>query len=192
MNISPEKATWFLFIQGDLNVFSSLFKGYYPLLHNYGYKITADVALTEDCLQDFFLYLYEHRKNLGEVDHVKSYLFVSFRRAIFKKLKEKRKFIFIDDSYEASADFEFSAEELTIQKEFNLIQKSALALLLNQLSAREKEVIYLKYQSALNTKEIAAVMNISYQSVLNTLQKAFVKLRNTVENDTIRAILKEL
>ncbi len=127
MNISPEKASWFLFVQGDLNVFSSLFKGYYPLLHNYGFKITADVALTEDCLQDFFLYLYEYRENLGEVDCVKSYLFVSFRRAIFKKLKEKRKFILIDNHDEAAVDFEFSAEELTIQKEFAVIQKSALA-----------------------------------------------------------------
>lgn len=191
MNISPDKSTWFLFVQGDLNVFSSLFKGYYPSLHNYGLKISGDIELTEDCLQDFFIYLYEHRESLGEVNHVKSYLFISFRRAIFKKLKETRKFLSLEDTNEKAIKFQFSEAELAEQREFTSIQKSTLAMLLNNLSPREKEVVYLKYYSDLKTNEIAEIMNIGYQSVLNMLQKAFVKLRASTEDETIRAILKK-
>tara|TARA_R110002051_G_scaffold227671_2_gene289947 strand:- start:10933 stop:11508 length:576 start_codon:yes stop_codon:yes gene_type:complete len=190
MNISPEKSTWFLFVQGDLNVFSSLFKGYYPILHNYGLKISENVSLTEDCLQDFFLYLYENRENLGEVNNVKSYLFVSFRRAIFKKLKKERIFTDFEEDFEFSKNFEFSPEEIAIQKEFTSLQKSTIAFILNDLSVREKEVVYLKYYSNLKTNEISDVMGISYQSVLNTLQKAFVKLRSTAEKELILAVLK--
>tara|TARA_R110002051_G_scaffold100879_4_gene171374 strand:+ start:12638 stop:13216 length:579 start_codon:yes stop_codon:yes gene_type:complete len=191
MNISPEKSTWFLFVQGDLNIFSLIFKEYYPLLHNYGLKISNDIDFTEDCLQDFFIYLYEHRESLGEVNHIKSYLFISFRRAIFKRLKEKRKVISLENPYERIKKFQFSEEELTVQREFTSIQKHTLSLLLNKLSTRQKEVVYLKYYSDLKTTEIAEVMQISYQSVLNMLQKAFINLRANVEDETIRAILKK-
>lgn len=191
MNISPEKSTWFLFIQGDINVFSSIFKGYYPKLRNYGIKITGNTALTEDCLQDFFLYLYENRENLGEVNNVKAYLFISFRRAIFKKLKKEKSYIDFDENFESFINFEFSPEELAIQKEFTSIKKTTLSSILNNLSPREKEVVYLKYYSNLATKEIAEVMNITYQSVLNTLQKAFVKLRVNTEKEVIQSILKD-
>jgi len=190
MNISPEKSTWFLFVQGDLNVFSSLFKGYYPILHNYGLKISENVSLTEDCLQDFFLYLYENRENLGEVNNVKSYLFVSFRRAIFKKLKKERIFTDFEEDFEFSKNFEFSPEEIAIQKEFSSLQKNTIAFILNDLSVREKEVVYLKYYSNLKTNDVSEVMGISYQSVLNTLQKAFVKLRAAAEKELIEAVLK--
>tara|TARA_R110000796_G_scaffold35017_1_gene89978 strand:+ start:65928 stop:66503 length:576 start_codon:yes stop_codon:yes gene_type:complete len=190
MNISPEKSTWFLFVQGDLNVFSAIFRGYYPILHNYGLKISENTSITEDCLQDFFLYLYENRENLGEVNNVKSYLFVSFRRAMFKKLKKERIFTDFEEDFEFSKNFEFSPEEIAIQKEFTSLQKQTLAFILNDLSVREKEVVYLKYYSNLKTNDISDVMGISYQSVLNTLQKAFIKLRATAEKELIEAILK--
>tara|TARA_R110000868_G_scaffold5395_5_gene32809 strand:- start:10033 stop:10608 length:576 start_codon:yes stop_codon:yes gene_type:complete len=190
MNISPEKSTWFLFVQGDLNVFSAIFRGYYPILHNYGLKISENTSITEDCLQDFFLYLYENRENLGEVNNVKSYLFVSFRRAMFKKLKKERIFTDFEEDFEFSKNFEFSPEEIAIQKEFTSLQKQTLVFILNDLSVREKEVVYLKYYSNLKTNDISDVMGISYQSVLNTLQKAFIKLRATTEKELIEAILK--
>ena len=86
--------------------------------------------------------------------------------------------------------FEFSSEELKIKQEFTAIRLALLTKLLNALSLREKEVVYLKYYSGLKTTEIAEVMEISYQSVLNTLQKAFVKLRKNIENLTISEVLK--
>ncbi|MEK6154794.1 sigma-70 family RNA polymerase sigma factor [Flavobacteriaceae bacterium 3-367] len=188
--IQPEKVIWHLFIGGDLHAFSTLFKGYYAMLHNYGYKISANLNLTEDCLQDFFIYLFENRRNLGEVHNIKAYLFVSFRRAIFKSLKRERRFTDLEGTPEALSKFEFSPEEIAMEQELVSARKEVLAEILNGLSKREREVVYLKYYSDLKTKEISEVMGISYQSVLNTLQKAFVKLRNSVETQVIRQILQ--
>ena len=186
MNDSSEKSIWYLFVEGDVKAFSTLFKTYYSQLHNYGIKISQNPSLTEDCLQSFFVYLFDNRKNLGTVHHIKSYLFVSFRRALLKHLKRERKFTSYDAIFENKSVFEFSAEELMIEQEFTDIKMQSLTHLLNLLSNREREAIYLKYYSNLSINEIAEVMNISYQSVLNTLQKAFSKLRTRIESYEIK------
>lgn len=188
--IQPEKVIWHLFIGGDLNAFSTLFREYYPLLHNYGYKISANLDLTEDCLQDFFIYLFENRKKLGEVHNIKAYVFVAFRRAIFKSLKRERRFTDLEGALETLSKFEFSPEEIAMEQELVSARSEVLVQVLNGLSKREREVVYLKYYSDLKTKEISEVMGISYQSVLNTLQKAFSKLRDSVESQVIRQILQ--
>jgi len=95
-----------------------------------------------------------------------------------------------DNAFESLSKFEFSAEEITVKQEFMSIRADALALILNDLSVREREAIYLKYYSDLGIKEISSVMDISYQSVLNTLQKAFKKLRKTVESEVLLNVLK--
>ena len=187
---NKEETLWCLFLEGDTNAFSSLFKMYYSQLHSYGLKISNNIEITEDCLQNFFIYLFENRKGIGNVSNIKAYLFVSYRRALLSYLKKERNFTDFDEKKISNLNFEFSPEELTIKQEFTSAQRSTIITILNNLSPREREVIYLKYYSAINTTEISKIMNISYQSVLNTLQKAFSKLRKTVENDMLSQILR--
>ncbi|OWW25632.1 hypothetical protein B4Q04_08465 [Zobellia sp. OII3] len=191
MNTFSEKSLWELFTEGDQNAFSSLFKTYYPQLYSYGIKISSDQFITEDCLQNFFIYLHKNRGKIRKVDHVKSYLFTSFRRAILKSLKKERQFSSYDTSFELGQSFGFSPEELKIEQELSHIKTTTLAILLNSLSTRQREVIYLKYYSGLSTKDTMEVMDISYQSVLNTLQKAFTKLRNEIEDREISAVFEK-
>lgn len=187
---SSEKSLWHLFVEGDINAFSTLFKTYYSPLHNYGLKISGNSALTEDCLQNFFVYLYDSRRNLGSISEIKGYLFVSFRRSLFRYLKKERKFTSYEAIFENSSDFEFSPEELMVEQEFSKAKVKTLTNLINDLSTRQREVIYLKYYSSLSTKEISEVMDISYQSVLNTLQKAFTKLRSHLETQEIKQVFQ--
>lgn len=188
---NSEETLWCLFLEGDTNAFSSLFKMYYSPLYSYGLKISRNTAITEDCLQNFFIYLFENRKGIGNVSNIKAYLFVSYRRALLSYLKKERNFIDFDEKSTPNLNFEFSPEELTIKQEFTSAQRNTIVTILNNLSPREREVIYLKYYSVITTPEISKIMNISYQSVLNTLQKAFSKLRKTIENEMLSEVLKK-
>ncbi|ADV51438.1 sigma-70 family RNA polymerase sigma factor [Cellulophaga sp. E16_2] len=191
MSINNEEIIWSLFLQGDTNAFSLLFKKYYSSLYNYGLKLCNNSCVTEDCLQTFFVYLHDNRKTIGDVKNVKSYLFISFRRALFTSLKKERNFTDFNSEKQNSNSFAFSPEELKIDQEISFAQTSSITLILNTLSPREREVIYLKYYGELSMSEIATTMDISYQSVLNTLQKAFSKIRKTIENNMLSAILKK-
>ncbi|WAC02364.1 sigma-70 family RNA polymerase sigma factor [Lacinutrix neustonica] len=185
-----EKSVWDSFLDGNKSAFSTLFKLHYASLHNYGLKISGNIDFTEDCLQDFFVYLFENRAQISAINSIKSYLFISFRRALLRALKKERQYVNYDIPLELLLSFEFSSEEIAIKQEFTVIKSSVLTNLLNALSVREREAIYLKYYSNLKLSEIALIMNISYQSVLNTLQKAYVKLRKNIETKALQDVLK--
>ena len=189
MEITPEKSLWYLFVEGDVKAFSTFFKHYYPELHNYGLRITDNIIVTEDCLQSFFIHLYSNRKKLRDIKNIKAYLFVSFRRALLKDIKKEKKTTTLEDQLNSKMGFIFSSEEVWVNQESLKLKSETLAKLLNTLSVREKEAIYLKYYSALGSKEISEIMGISYQSVQNTLQKAFIKLKKESESSAILKIL---
>lgn len=180
-----DKALWDLLKKGDLQAFSILFKAFYPLLHSYGLKISKNnVQLTEDCLQDFFVYIYERRENLADLDLLKPYLYTSFRRRLLLEMKRSMKTKTLED-YEV--DIVFSKEELLIKQETKKFKNENLATVLNKLPTRQKEVLFLKYHNDLSISEIAKVMKINYQSVVNMLHKATKKVR---EEATLSSLLK--
>ena len=176
--MQSEREIWQALKKGDRQALEFIFKTYYQPLHHYGLKICPNDTLIKDLLQDFFLYLYDHRKNLSDLDNIRPYLFASFRRRLLRHLKtdsskqNSLKAAFSDKNY-----IQFSEEELLIANEEAAIHKSTLIQMLAKLPARQREVIYLRYYNDMNLKEIAGVMSISYQAVVNTTYKAFKTLR---------------
>jgi RNA polymerase sigma factor (sigma-70 family) len=169
---------WESLKKGDLKAFSILFKVYYPLLHNYGLKISRhNTQLTEDCLQDFFIYVYEHRRNLSSLHIIKPYLYTSFRRHLLKEIKKSLKIVDSNSEDDFFVDINFSKEDLMIQQEIKDFKNINLPLLLNKLPNRQKEILYLKYYSDLSNEDIAKIMGINYQSVSNLIHKGIKTIR---------------
>lgn len=191
MKNNSEITVWYSFLSGDKTAFTVIFKLYYNTLYNYGLKISNNPSLTKDCIQNLFVYLFTHRKGIKEVTSVKAYIITSFKRLLFKELKKERRFVNYTLDMLSNSSFEFSPEEITVRQEISAIKSEALTNILNTLSPREREAIYLKYYSELKITEISLIMNISYQSVLNTIQKAFKKIRQESEKEMIMSILKK-
>ena len=180
MNKLTDKFIWKSLKEGDLNAFSVLFESYYPQLHSYGLKISSDIALTEDTLQDFFLYVYEHRENLSDLETIAPYLFTSYKRFLIKVMQKNAKRQQTDFSNEVIVDVQFTPEEVITNQETEKFKKGNLTKLLNKLPSRQKEAIYLKYYSGLKATEISEIMGINYQSVVNTLHKAIKSLKEEI------------
>jgi RNA polymerase sigma factor (sigma-70 family) len=191
MNITSEESLWYFFKKGDLGAFRTLFEKYYPPLRAYGVKISHAPELTEDCLQNFFIYLFENRTNLGNVKSVKSYLFISFKRRLLKQLQIRNSQTRTQEVLKYGFPIVFSPQEIAVKQEVQFLCTKTLHSLLNDLPSREKEAIYLKYYSGMAISEISDVMGITYQSVLNILQKAMTKLRKSSENQLISDILRK-
>lgn len=175
-NLSDE-ILWKSLKEGDISAFSVLFEKFYPSLHNYGLKISKDQDLTEDALQDFFVYIYEHKENLSDLNTIAPYLFSSFRRFIIKKINRSQKYAIVRNLDKDMVDINFTPEEFITYQESTTFRDKNLAKLINQLPKRQREVIYLKFHCDLKAKEIAETMDINYQSVINTLHKAIKNLR---------------
>jgi RNA polymerase sigma factor (sigma-70 family) len=176
----PDRFIWKSLKEGDLNAFSILFESYYPKLHSYGLKICKDIALTEDTLQDFFLYVFEHRENLSDLDTIAPYLFSSYKRFLIRVMKKNMKLKNSNSFDDTFIDLQFTAEEVMTNQETESFKNSNLTVLLNKLPPRQKEAIYLKYYSGLKAGEISEIMGINYQSVINTLYKALKNLKEEI------------
>jgi RNA polymerase sigma factor (sigma-70 family) len=175
-----DQYVWKALKEGDLEAFSILYKTYYPRLYNYGLKISRKVPLTEDTLQDFFLYVYDHRENLSDLDTIAPYLFSSYRRHLIRALKKKSRIVSFDEMDVKIIDIQFTPEEIMTHQESETFKNKNITLLLNKLPKRQKEAIYLKYYSGFNTSDIANIMNLNYQSASNTIHKAIKNLREEV------------
>ena len=169
---TKDRADWISLIKGDILCFENLFKRHYSSLHQYGYKLTGDASMVDDCLQEMFLYIFEKRHKLGEVKYVRAYLFKSFRRLLLRTMRNRQKLVYVslNDSWKVVPN---ELEMIETQE----IQRKYLVKLINELSPREREMIYMRYYNDLSIQEIAEVLSISYGAVVNTLYKAMVKLR---------------
>ena len=180
---------WKSFKNGDKLALDVIFKRYYSALHRYGVKLTNNVTLTEDCLQDFFLYIYEHRQNLKDLDAIKPYLFKAFRNRLLKYLKANTDLVSIEAIEKNGLPMSFSIEELMIQRENKQLRRKQIVALLNRLTDKQKELIYLKYYNKLSISDISEIVGISYQGVLNGLSKSMKKLKKIYTDTYIISLI---
>lgn len=170
---------WGLFKKGDEAAFKTIYFKNYPLLYQYALNISKDEHVSDDVIQDMFSSLWHTRRNLGVAVSIKAYLLSSLRRRVLLKLKQiRRKQVLALELFTFNPDIEFSPEMVMIREEGDFFKRSIVKEALNQLSKRQKEVIYLRFYQDIPYKEVAKVMGINYQSVLNYCQAALQVLRN--------------
>jgi len=173
---------WQSFRDGNDLAFSILYKKYVPPLYNYGMHACRDHDLVMDCLQELFTRLWDKRTKLSAVEGVRFYLFKSFRRYLFARLAQKRKFSIRllrndDRAFEMLAPWEDAliGEEISAERSVHL--KKAL----QQLTRRQREVIFLKFFNELSYPEVATIMELSLDSVYNLVTKAIDALRKCMK-----------
>jgi RNA polymerase sigma factor (sigma-70 family) len=168
---NTERELWNAFRKGDEQAFSDIYHQFAGTLYNYGYHLAADATLVQDAMQDLFADLWRTRKNLSETTSIKYYLFRSLRRKLHRLSAIKP---LPEDLYPLQTE---SVETVKIQGEENVLQQQHLQRLMDQLPARQQEVIRLRFYDNFSWEEMAGILQINEQSVRNLVQRAVVKLR---------------
>ena len=165
------------FQAGNMAAFSQLYDLHINILFNYGMKMTIDIELLIDCFHDIFVKLFTKKDELGTIDNLKSYLFISLKN---KLCDELRKRMYMSDTAiedvnaVAPTDVEDDyMEEEQRKNEFSLVKR-----LLDQLSPRQREALTLYYIEEKKYEDICEIMNMNYQSVRNLMHRGLTKLRS--------------
>lgn len=148
----------------------------YGLMFGYGSKFSGNKEFIQDCIQDVFIAIWQHRATLVVPDSPKGYLLTSLRRKMINN-GAKNSWVPIDSLYNFDPEQDISLDYIVFGHEEVATQMRLLNSLLARLSERQREVIYLRFYQNLSRNEIAEIMNISGQSVSNILQKALHSLR---------------
>jgi RNA polymerase sigma factor (sigma-70 family) len=169
---------WNQYKSGSSESFVSVFRKYYSPLINYGCKITPDKDLVEDTLQDLFIDLWRSQGK-AEIVSLKAYLFKAFK---FKLLKSLNKAVktnpFLSEIHEH--DFELSHEMFIINDQDNHDLSQKVFNAIQELSARQKEVIYLKFHQNLSYEEVSEIMHINYQASRNLVYQSIKALKKII------------
>ena len=172
-----EAQVWQAFKQGNRNAFEFLYQQNIQHLIQYGYKITSDRSLIQDCIQDLFVELWESRENASHVACAKHYLLKSLRYKLIRRLQytptetlEETQFV---------TDYE-NGESQLLQQETYRSHAFRLAAAMKQLPKRQQEAIHLRYFEDLSNEEVAQVMGVNYQSACKFIYTGIKTLRHTL------------
>jgi len=155
-----------------------------PVLYNYGQKITTDIQLAEDCIQDVFTELWEKRDTIHQIQHIKAYLIKVFRRRVINKMNiEQQRITHNAYVHEIEFNISFSFEAALIHDEICEAQKKRLQKALQNLTHRQREAIYLKFYEGYTYAEIAEIMTLEKSAVYSLIYKAMTQLREEMKDN---------
>lgn len=184
-----DEELWAKIKKGQKDPFRALFLRYYDSLFNYGLSVCAEEEIIEDCLQELFYQIWKGRSSLSDVQNVKGYLWISFRRRLMKQIKKRH------SSRKGSVQFNvnmkkvMSIERAIIDEEKQQQNRLRLQQVFDDLSHREREVLFLKYYEGMSYSEIGTILDIEYQTVRNYMYRAIDRLRKSFKKEGFKIAL---
>lgn len=175
-----EHQQWQLLQMGDMSALTYFYEKYIHLIFNYGLKFTREDDLIDDAIQDLFIRIWQKRQNLTTPDSVEGYLLKSFRNTLFRKLSQRVKRAHSELEEEHVADAEPSFEAQLIIEEHSVETDEKLKKAWQQLPARQKEALYLRFYTDASYDDIAGIMGISLKATYKTVFRGLEKLREMV------------
>ncbi|MBN8858547.1 MAG: sigma-70 family RNA polymerase sigma factor [Sphingobacteriales bacterium] len=155
---------------GDTHALLVLYEYNYSDLLSYGVQLSNSTDTAKDAINDVFLHLWEQHVKLKPVKNVKAYLFACIRRKIFHPVYTDKKLWLIEEAvYEST---ETSYEEVLIAMQQSEETRKKVQAALEKLTARQKELIHLKYFKNMDYREIELVTGISVKTAYNTIYNA--------------------
>ena len=157
--------------------FSQLYNKHIDQLFAFGSRFTTDREMLKDCIQDVFVKLYTRRENLGPIDNVDNYLFISLRNRIHDEFRRNGKMTgdeINDTNTQVFAEYEeYNQERMERQQELSSNEEKFF----EKLSPRQRQIINLYYIEHRKYEDICRIMGINYQSVRNLMHRSISRLR---------------
>ncbi len=187
-----DKNLWANIEIGNKEAYSEAYVFYYKKLFNYGKKITNDIAMIEDSIDEVFIMIWTNRESLHAIISPQAYIFSSFRNNLCKKIKSSKMIQLYEE--EQQKEIQFAIDSIIIQKETDLAMKVQINKALQQLTDKQREAIFLRFYEELSYVEIAGVMNISVKATYKLMARALNELKElfSIPLVLLLAFLKQL
>jgi len=162
-------------IEGDVDSFKYFFDRYYDDLCNFVHVYLHDQALSEEIVQDIFVYFWENKEKLQINTSVKSFLFSASKFKSLNLLRDTKTKKRIVEKIGKTEPLITSEEEHSYLDtgEFKKILDAAV----DQLAPKCREIFLLSKFEDLSNREIAEKLGISVKTVENQMTIALKKLR---------------
>lgn len=167
--------------QPDHPILDTLYREHVHDLLSYALHLGFDRETSKDAIHDVFYKLCMDQEQLAQIQNVRFYLLRALKNRLLDLYKQKKGVSELSlDSIQEELPFTIrvTVEDELIQSEENEINRKRVENMLQSLSDRQREIIYLRYTHECGYEEIAQLMNISIPSCRKLLYKTLLKLKN--------------
>lgn len=179
---------WENFKSGDKSALSYVYFQYFHSMFQYGIKFKNDPEFIKDCIQDVFFKLIQAGENLSPTDNIKFYLFRALKNVIYKEFEKLKKNELVE-FLPLKFDVAFTIEEEISAKENASNKELVLLKALDSLSERQREIIYLRFECAMEYDQICDIMELKNDSARKLLFRAIKSLREIISDQIKLPIL---
>lgn len=162
----------------------NIYNEYLNDLYSYAQHLGFDENTTMDAIHDVFYKLCTNHSSLNEIKNLKSYLLRSLRNRLIDIKRGNRNILTNNISEEdipeeLPFDLYVTVEDELIMKEDAEEIKQKVESVLNRLTNRQREVIYLRYIQKYDYEETAKIMQISIAACRNLISKSLIKMKDS-------------
>lgn len=161
---------------------ASIYNLYVDDLFTYALYLGFEKEMIMDAIHDIFCKIATDEETLQYISNIKFYLFKSLKNRLFDMLKTRRQHVELsamDNSLELPFNIQVSIEreDRLIDKEEQEQIENQISEMLNSLTERQREIVYLRYIQEYDYQQIAELLHISVHGCRKLLSKAMLKLR---------------
>lgn len=160
---------------------TSIYNQHVDNLYTYALYLGFEKEVVKDAIHDVFCRLWEERQSLDHVSNVKFYLFRSLKNRLLDIYKAKREFVEINTTLDNTGiipfDFNITIDDRIAREEDKLQIERQISEMLDSLTERQREVIYLRYIQEYDYPQIAEMLGISVHGCRKLVSKAIISLR---------------
>jgi len=159
---------------------ASLYTQYVNDLFTYGHYLGFKREVVEDAIHDVFVKITMEEQSLNDVSNIRFYLYRSLKNRLLDIHKRQRPHTAIeelDTSAEIPFNMDVNVEDLLIEKEEQKQIKTEIEQMLNALTDRQREIIYLRYVQEYDYEQIAELLHISVHGCRKLVSTAIRSLR---------------
>ncbi len=165
--------------EGDKTSFDLLYEKYKNMALHTAYLITGDFSGSEDVVQDTFVKVWLHCRELNNDSGFKAWMMQILVRTAYKSGKKKNREL-PDEEIMQKADRGqcFSSMEQVIARE----EAKAIAEAVSALPIKQRTVVVLYYYQEYQVREIAAILGVMEGTVKSRLHTARKLLRGSLSD----------
>jgi len=168
--------------QAGNDAIDKLYRVHVHDLFSYALHLGFDRETCKDAIHDVFFKLCFDKTRLDEVRNIRFYLLRSLKNRLLDLYKLKKETSELPEDITAD-DLPFTVhvtiEDQLIQSEEENNLRANVEKMLQSLTDRQREIIYLRFSQGCEYEEIAQLMNISVHSCRKLSYKAISKLKDS-------------
>ena len=172
-------------VKGNLSAFSVLFMRFLPKVKGDIFALVNDEEISKDLAQDIFVYIWEHRDRLLEIDKIEAYIFRMASNMVLQYIRHEK----VIADYVVKQSYSEKRKELLSSSDLESdIDANDMALLIWQyvetMPSRRKEIFKMSRYDGVKADEIAEKLGISKKTVENMLSLALSDIKQYVKKNS--------